>query len=105
MLSTLWSKIKSFISRLDQPIIDLWNNDRVFLLIFGLIIVIVKFRGLLISFIVAASQAMIKKDDTINTILVNQENQDNNEANQDVQQANNLPNQEPPVDPDWYEGK
>jgi hypothetical protein len=96
--SNLWAKIN-----LDAK--ELWSKDKVFFIIFGAIILIVKFRDIFISLLVSGGKKTMdnaqKKDDSLAT----QEKTENGQADALVKQAEALSNKETLVQPDWYKDK
>ena len=99
------AKLKVFSARVNQDLKDLWDKDRLFLITFGVIILFVKFRDLLISILLNSAnrvQASAKKSDSK---LASQENNANNEANALVEDAHNVAQDEAPVDSNWYKNE
>jgi len=104
-LLAIWASIKAsaqgFWTKVTSDVNDLWEKDKGFVIAFGLIILAVKFREILINLIVSSGKALFQSAEKQNTDLDNQENNDNTTADNLVKKANQLPNDEKPVDPNW----
>jgi hypothetical protein len=95
-LKDQWAKV-------NQDLKTLWNNNRIFLILLIPVILIIKFRSILIDIIVNASKQQIQNAQNKDAKLKGKEDQANAQANQLVDEANKLGSQErPPVDADWY---
>jgi hypothetical protein len=94
-LKALWVKLNTNIS-------ELWSDSKVFVIIFGVLIVILKFRSILVNFIVLGAKSIFNQASQQSSADQNQESKDNNNANDLINQANILPDNQPPVTPDWY---
>ena len=79
----------------------LWREYRAFFIVFGILILIVKFREVIISLLLDNAKQTIntaeKKDEQLKT----QENQANDAANALRKQADDLSNNQPVVDENW----
>ena len=108
-LQPIFSKIGSFLSTvfagLKTVIEFIWSNSKTFIIIAVGIIGTLEFNKIKEYFIVKGSQDEINSDDKKDQNLVNDEKTDEQKAQDLENQANNLPNNEPPVDPDWFEKK
>jgi len=95
----------AFFDKFKLDLKTLWNEHRVFLIIFGILIIIVKFRDIFIDLIVSNGKKDIantfKKDDSIKS----EENTLNFEANDLVKESKTLPDNQKPVDLDWNKKK
>ena len=95
-------KLRSFWQKLNSDAKDLWAKDKIFFILFGILIIIVKFRDVLISMLVASGKRVMddakKKDEQ----LASQENQAKTESERLVEQAKQEPSKETPVDDNWY---
>ena len=94
-------RAQSFWTKVTSDVGTLWQKEKGFVIAFGVIILVVKFREILINIIVSSSKALFQNAEEQSTKLDNQENKDNAAADNLVQQANQLPNDEKPVDPNW----
>jgi hypothetical protein len=79
----------------------LWDNDRIFLVIFGVLVVVAKGASLMISFLAAKSKAEVAVATAESNILQAQETAANQQADALVKQANDLPATQTPVDANW----
>jgi hypothetical protein len=99
------TKLKAFLqafwAKLHADLDDLWQRDKGFLLVFGAIILALKFNRILINLIVASSKSLFNSTVASTTQVQNQENTDNNQANQLVDNSNNLPGNETTITDDW----
>ena len=91
--------------RMNQSLGDLWAKDKAFLFLFGVIILIVKFRSILIDILVKSGKEEADKAKQENDKLLQQENQASTEADKLVEQAKNEPSKQQPVTDDWYKKK
>jgi hypothetical protein len=96
-LDALWAKLKTDVS-------VLWEKDKAFVILFGVVILGVKFREILISLIVASSKRLFDKTQKESDALLSQENDYNKQANdlvkkaEDLKASTDLRN----ADVDWY---
>jgi hypothetical protein len=94
VLQAFWTKVNSEVS-------DLWEKDKNFVLLFGVIILGVKFRQILISLIISSSKALFNSTEKKSNALDQKEVDDNADAEKLIQEAKQLPNDETPVTDDW----
>jgi hypothetical protein len=92
----------SFRQKLEQDLKDIWNTDKVFFVTFGFLILVVKFRDILIGLLVNNSKNVLQTSQDKDKTLSAQEAQANEDANTLVQKAKDEPSQETPVTDDWY---
>lgn len=98
-LSALWT-------RLTADLEYLWANDKIFLVIFGVLILIAKGSSSIISLLAGLSKEEVNAATKQNAVLQAEENAANAQANTLVDTANSLPGQEKPVtDPNWDKKK
>jgi hypothetical protein len=83
----------------------MWENDRIFLFIFGVLVVIAKGSSIMISLLAAKSKIEVASATKVSDILKAQEAADNAAADALVKQANDLPSQQKPVADDWFKKK
>lgn len=95
----------TFLEKLQAPADLLWSQYKVFFIVFGVLILIYKFRELFISLLVADSKAEVQKDLKKDEQLLAKENRTNDEANQLRQQAEDLAKNKPAVDENWNKKK
>jgi cbb3-type cytochrome oxidase subunit 3 len=101
VLTKVKSVLNSFWVKVTSDVNSLWEQDKAFVIAFGLIILAVKFREVLINLLVASGKAIFQNAETKNTKLADQEDSDDLSANTLIKQANSLPNSEKPVDDYW----
>ncbi|HXN74905.1 MAG TPA: hypothetical protein VN855_00250 [Candidatus Acidoferrum sp.] len=94
-------KLKAFWAKINSDVADLWQKDKAFVLLFGVLILIVKFREILISLIVANSKHLFDKAQKESDALQTQENTDNATAEKLEEDAKKLSDSNTPVDDNW----
>lgn len=98
-------KLRAFWAKINTDLQELWAKDKLFVAIFGMLILIVKFRNIAIDLLVSNGKQIAndaqKKDET----LAAQENQDKAAADKLEEQAKEEPSKETTVDSDWYKKK
>lgn len=92
----------SFLDKFKSPISYLWDNHKVFLIIFGVAIIVYKFREVIIDLLVADSHKKMDEAKKQDAALKAEEKQANDQANQLVKEAEALSQDKPKVDEDWY---
>jgi hypothetical protein len=95
------TRLKAFWAKLNTDVSELWNNSKIFVVIFGIIIVILKFRNVFMDLIVANAKDIFKDASQQGSELQDQENQNNQEADQLISDANEIGKDQPPISPDW----
>lgn len=98
-------KLKVFWAKLNSSFSDLWANNKLFLLVFGVLIVIVKFRQVLIGIIVAGSKRLLESTANKDSRLAMEEEEAKRKADELVKKAQEEPNQEKPVDENWHKNE
>lgn len=93
--------LKAFWEKLNSDAKYLWDNDKVFFIGFSLVILVLKFRTILIDILVSNSEQIFNKTKTTDTSLSQEAQKDNATADQLVKQAEDLPKQEGVVDENW----
>lgn len=108
-LKTLYTKflqtLANFKSLLSKDISELWDNYKSFLLVFGAIVLTVKFRQILIDLIVKASKSLFNSAEKKSSSLQEKEDINNKKADELVKESENLPQKEEPTNDDWYKKK
>lgn len=94
-------KLKAFWGKLNTGIGTLWENNKIFVIVFGVLILIIKFREVIISFLVADSKRIFDNATKQSDSLKKQQDDYNSSANKLVEEAKQLPNHEGPVGTDW----
>lgn len=92
----------SFQDKLKMDAKDLWNNHKIFFIVFGLLVLIYKFRDILIDLLIAGGKREMESAKDKDGQLAGQENQAKTEADKLVEQAKQEPSKETPVDDNWY---
>ena len=95
------SRIKDFFAKMEQDLKDLWVNNKIFVILFGVIILIVKFRSLFASFLISDSKKTFENAVAKDSTLKTEENDANQQANALVEKAKTETLSTPPVDEDW----
>lgn len=105
-LKALWSQLgqswQNFKALCEKDLKSLWNEYRTVFILLGALILTVKFRDWLIDLIVSNGKRLFQNTQKKNDALQQKENQVNQQADDLVKKANDLPNQEQPVNDDWY---
>lgn len=91
----------SFLDKLNAPVSTLWSEYKGFLIIFGILVLIIKFREAIIQLLVASSRQAVTDATKQDTQLKSEENQANDQANQLRQDAEQLSQNKPEVTADW----
>jgi hypothetical protein len=101
MGSKIKARLQALWAKLNTDLRELWAKDKVFVILFGVILAIIKFRQGLIGLAVWSGKSLFNSTTTTTSNIQQQENQANNQANQLVDDANKLPSTETPVSDDW----
>lgn len=94
-LQALKDKVKNLFS-------SLWNSNKLYFYLIGTVLIIIKFRELLINMLVSSSKVIFSSSQKKDDLLSSQEKTDNKEADRLVEEASKLPSEEKPVDENWY---
>lgn len=94
-----------FLLKLKTPIAKLWENNKIFLICFGLLILVIKFQDVIFDFLVKSSKKLVEDSAKKDQELKQEQDQANNQANQLVQEAQDLGNNRPAVDENWYKNE
>lgn len=97
----LKQKAQNFWALLNQDLKTLWVNNRIFLIICSALILVIKFRSILISILLKDSKDLLDNAKATDAQLKKQETDANAKANDLIAQANELPKSEQPVDENW----
>ena len=92
---------KSLWDKLNTSVKELWEKDKVFFILFGIIIITIKFRDIIIDILVSSSKRVLTDSEIKDTTLAKQESEANKAANALVNRANEAPLKEKPVDENW----
>jgi len=92
----------SFLEKLNMPLSQLWSQYRLFLIGFGVLILIFKFREVIIDLLVSSARKTVDEAQKQDTQLRQDETKANTQANDLRQQAEDLGKNKPKVDEDWH---
>lgn len=92
----------SFFDKFKAPVSYLWDNHKIFLVVFGLAIIAFKFREFFIDFLVSDSRKKVDEAQKQDAVLTAEEKQANDQANQLRKEAEDLSKHKPSVDEDWH---
>jgi hypothetical protein len=95
------AKLKAFWAKVTSDVGDLWEKDKGFVIAFGIIILGVKFRDIMISLITSSGKAIFNKAQATDATLAKQEDSDKTSAESLEQQANQTTNPQSEVTEDW----
>ena len=95
------SEEKSFLDKLSSSPSELWKNNKLFFIAFGAIILIIKFRSLLVDLIVSDSKKVFGDAKKQSDVFKGEEDSANKKANELVAKADQKLNNRPTVDEDW----
>lgn len=91
----------SFLEKFNLPFSTLWDQYKLFLIGFGILILIFKFRSLIIDLLVSDSRKVVSDTVKQDAALKKEENVANDQANQLRKQAEDLGKNKSSVDEDW----
>jgi len=99
------AKLKAAWTIAKSQLADIWNRSKVFVITVGALILALEFQKIKEALLVYAGKKEIQKDKKEDQALATQEKTENAQADAMVKEAQQLPGQEPPVQPDWYKDK
>jgi hypothetical protein len=105
ILQSVKDGLSLFWTRLQADLKFMWDNDRIFLVIFGVLVLILKGSQMMISFLAFKSKVQVAVASKEDSVLKAQETADENQANDLEAKAAALPSQQPPVDENWDKKK
>lgn len=94
-------QLKAFWALLNTDARTLWANNKIFFIVFGLLILIIKFRSVIIDLLVSDSKQLLADTQKKDQQLKSEEDKTNSQANQLVSDANKLDQNKPTVGEDW----
>lgn len=97
--------VLSFGEKLKADVSYLWANNRIFLIGFGVLIILAKGASLLMDFLAWRSKQLVDSTVKQDDVLKKQEDAAKSQADALVKRANELPSQEKPVSEDWNKKK
>ena len=99
------SKLKAVLGHIWAEIADTWERSKMYILGILVLIGTLEFRKLKEYLLAKAAQKEMKNDQKQDQVLATKEQAANNQANQLIQDAQQLPSQAQPVPEDWYTKK
>ena len=93
--------VPSFADKMKMDAKTLWNDHKLFFIICGALILVVKFRDILTDLLVSGGKAKLDSATKQDAVLAATESKDIAQANQLEQQAQAEPAKETPVTDDW----
>jgi len=102
MFSTLKTKALVLLTSFKNEIVDTWEKIKVPVIAIAALIISLRFRELVVTWITKAGQREVKDDNKKDQQIAAQESQESAEADALQAEANSLPSEQPPVGEDWY---
>lgn len=93
-LKNLWTKLKSDPS-------DLWSKSKFFVIVFGVIILLLKLKGLIANLLVLSGKNIFDRTQQETNDLSDKEDESNESADELINDANDLSKDEPKIPDDW----
>jgi hypothetical protein len=91
----------TFWQRLKQDFLILWSKDRLFLIVFGVLIIAAKFSGALMDLIAKKSRKDVEQAKEQDAALKAKEDSAKSQAQALIDDADKIGNNLPPVDENW----
>lgn len=91
----------NFFEKLQMPPKQLWANYKGFFIVFGVLILIYKFRDIILDLLVSSSHRTVDEAQEQGAKLKAEEDEANKQANQLRREADELGKNKPVVDEDW----
>lgn len=95
-------KIKDFWNKLNSDIAELWKNNKLFLIIFGVLILVIKFRTIIINLLIENSKELMKKNKEKDKNLQQQEEDYKKQSEYFLEKAKESSKDKSPIKEDWY---
>lgn len=96
------NKPKGFLDKFNAPISYLWDNHKYFLIGFGVLILLIRFNGVIIDLLVGNSRKLVADAKETDTKLKEEQDQASSKADQLIQEAQKLSENKPVIDEDWH---
>ena len=96
------NKLKALWTKVSGEVVDIWEKEKILLIALAAVILTIWFREALIAVIVLMGKRLYNSTKSATDALQKEENNANNQANQLVQDAKNIPDAPTPGD-DWNE--
>lgn len=100
-LANAKQKLASLRDFLAQDAKDIYNQNKLYFFIFGAIILVIKFRDILISILVNSGKREVESAKKEDQQLSAEAKKANDDANKLVDDSKKLGENKPPVDEDW----
>jgi hypothetical protein len=94
-LKELWAKAVAKLK-------EVWEKNKLFILILIPLLILAKFRDLVIDILVSSSKKLMEKTKKADAQLKQEQDSANNAANKIISDADKLSENKPDVDEDWY---
>lgn len=91
----------SFWTKLNSGFGELWSSSKLFVIIFGVLILIIKFKSVIIDILLKDSKDVLQNTIDKDAKLQQQQNAANDAANALIKQAEDLDKNKPGVGEDW----
>lgn len=95
-------KKPTFVEKFNSPVSVLWEKHKIFLIGFGLLILIWKFREVIIDVLVSSSRKTVQDAVKQDASLKKEQDLANDQADQLRKEAEDLSKNKPSVDEDWH---
>lgn len=80
---------------------ELWENHKLFLIVFGILILVIKFQDVIFAFLVNSSKGLVQETQKKSDSLQQQQDDANNKANQLIKKAQQTGDNRKDVDENW----
>lgn len=94
--------VPTFLGKFSLGFKELWNNHKLFLIVFGILIVVIKFREVLIDILVTSAKTLLANTKKESATLQAEQDEANKKADDLVKKAKEEPSKNEPSDDDWY---
>lgn len=95
-------KQSSFKDKLNSPLSTLWSENKMFFVVFIVIILIYKFQDVIIDVLVENSKSILNKTRNESASLKEASDLLNSKSNQLINESNELLNKKSKIDEDWH---
>lgn len=95
----------TFLEKFNLPFSTLWAQYKVFFILCGVLVLIFKFREVIIDLLVSSSRKTVQDAVKQDQVLRGEEKQANDQANQLRKEASDLAANKPVIDEDWNKKK
>lgn len=95
-------KIKDFWNKLNSDVNELWKTNKLFLIIFGILILVIKFRTIIIDLLIKDSKKIMNETQQTDKNLQQKEDDYKKQSEYFSKKAEENSNNKSPVDENWY---